>query len=76
MMYRERVHRLELKNPSTVPLHIDWKVLLPSGEEDSDPQSPFSVEPSSTDIGPDKQSTFTVRFAPVEVDHYERRIVG
>ncbi|EKX37002.1 hypothetical protein GUITHDRAFT_78541 [Guillardia theta CCMP2712] len=74
MMYRERVHKLVLENVSAVALHIDWKVLMPDGEEDVDPQSPFSVEPSSTDIAPRTPCAFTVRFAPVEVDNYQRKI--
>ncbi|CAD5117498.1 DgyrCDS6267 [Dimorphilus gyrociliatus] len=38
--------------------------------------SPFTVNPEHTVIGPGKKASFTIKFAPLDVNDYEARLIG
>ena len=75
MMYRERLHKFMFKNTCKSTMSYSWRVCLTDGQEDLDPENPFSIEPANGNLQPDETVEITVRFAPTEVDHFERKVV-
>eukprot|EP00961_Rhodomonas_salina_P272626 3683700-Rhodomonas_salina.1 len=76
MMYRERVHRFTLKNTSATRFTYDWRVFTPDGAEDTAVDAPFTVEPSHGELLAGATVDITVKFAPTEVDSYNRSLQG
>ncbi|EGB10058.1 hypothetical protein AURANDRAFT_62593 [Aureococcus anophagefferens] len=84
-MYQSLCSTFELRNTSTIALPYRW-VLTNAGGDPSQTAggrrpttglavmqpipSPFSVSPSSGDVAPNSSQTFSVHFAPMEVDDY------
>ena len=75
MMYRERLHKFVFKNTSKSSMEYAWRVCLPDGQEDLDPESPFVIEPATGKLQPQETVQIQIKFAPTEVDTFERKIV-
>lgn len=66
MMYTSRVHKVSLKNTSTIKLHYTCKIV--SGETGKIDSGFFTISPHSGVINPNCDEAFTVRFSPTEVE--------
>ena len=75
MMYRERVHKFKFKNTSKSSIEYAWRVCFPDGQEDMEAENPFSIEPSDGKLQPNETVHIAVKFAPTEVDTFERKII-
>lgn len=63
-MFETRVHQFPLKNVGKVILNFSW-----SGNQYID--GPFELEPKQGQIKPGEQTTFTIKYAPQDVDRHE-----
>ncbi|CAK0825377.1 unnamed protein product [Prorocentrum cordatum] len=64
VLFQRRVHRFHVKNPSTIPLPFDWRVVGGDGSR------AYSVEPAKGSIAGGTTQEFALRFAPTEVEDF------
>lgn len=76
MMYRTREHTLQFKNTSAARMNVNWQVCHENGQADFSAEAPFLVSPEDAELAPGEVMNLVVRFAPSEVEHYRRKVVG
>ena len=73
MMYTGRVHKVSVKNISTIKMNYNCKIVSSdSGKIDS---GFFTVSPHSGTINPNCDEVFTIRFSPTEVEETNERLL-
>ena len=69
LMYQSKVFSFSVTNNGVIPVTYEW-VMIDGDlkwEMIQDEGMPFSIEPSTGIIQPDTETTFTVKFAPLDV---------
>jgi len=73
MMYTSRVHKVSVKNISTIKMNYNCKIVsFETGKIDS---GFFSVSPHTGTINPNCDEVFTIRFSPTEVEESNERLL-
>ena len=73
MMYTSRVHKVSVKNTSTIKMNYNNKIV--SAETGKIDSGFYTVSPHSGSVNPNCEEVFTIRFSPTEVEETNERLL-